>query len=156
MKAQPIHYITLAAVTIAGIYLWVSNPGLPGKHTLAPAAPMGQTTETARVPADAITHYRSVLVAKHRDAWKARRQLELRHRALSSLAAVQGGTIRLGGTRYTRTRDTAEFEIRQQITVTLPSGTNWGQIRQDLLRLSRHAPRIDTQVNAVRARAYLA
>ena len=140
MKPQNIRYITLAAVTMAGIYWWDNYLGLPEKHVLTGVAQTGQAIESTRDPVHAMNRYRSVLVAKHRDAWEARRQLELRQRTLSSLAAIQGGTVRLGGTRYTRTRDTAEFEIQQEITVTLPSSTNWGEMRQDLLRLSRHTP----------------
>jgi hypothetical protein len=141
MNPKTIPYIASASViAIAGIFLWTHNPGRIDQNTSAPVVSTSYTLGSAHDPMPTMNRYRSVLVATHPDAWEARRQLEMRQRAISSLAAIQGGAIRLGATHYIRVRDTAEFEIRQEITVSLPSNTNWGQIRQDLWRLSRNSP----------------
>lgn len=140
MNAKTIQYFASAAVAISAIFLWATHFEWTETHTSAPIASTRQTLESAHGPTRTMNRYRSVLVSTHPDAWEARRQLEMRQRAISSLAAVQGGAIRLGATRYTRVHETAEFEIRREITVTLPPNTNWGQIRQDLLRLSRYSP----------------
>ena len=140
MNTSKIFYPVLGATVLAAAYFWIDHrPGLV-QVDAGVAGPAAIESAHDSSSGRALNRYRSVLVARHLDAWEARRQLELRERTLSSLVAVQGGTIRLGAAHYTRTRDTAEFEIRQEISVSLPTSLDWVQLRQDLLRMSRYAP----------------
>ena len=136
MNTSKIIYIMLGAAALAATYLWVDMPPRPGRvETVA----VQSATESIRSNGD-LNHYRSVLITRHLDAWEARRQLQLRQRTMSSLVSVQGGMMSLGTTHYFRNRDTAEFEIRQEISVALPTSLNWGQLRSDLLRMTSYMP----------------